>query len=493
MGEANRFLAGLSGLQKASLTLGVLVIVAAVVLVAWWAMRAPKSVLFSELSNQDVALLVAELDKLKVPFSVSSEGDAVLVDEAAVHKTRMALMTKPLPFQGAVGFELFNNADFGVSDYVQKINYQRALQGELTRTILSIDKIKSARVHLALPEQTLFKRDANKAKASIALTLKPGTALAPAQVLGIQRLVSASVQDIKTEDVTVIDQGGVVLSRAAGDELSAAVGQLDAKSAIEQMLTRKATQLLDLMFSPGEHMVAVDVALSNQQRKLTTEEVLAAGKPDKDLQPAGVIVREKTVSRDSPGSADGTTGAGTVVTNQEVEYQTGKRIEQVVSAAGAITRVNVGVVLKHPFDAQQVERVKSVIGAAVGLDESRGDAISVYTMPLAAAIPIAADAIQDGPGPNGMGFKTGQSLKPGQASALTAPPGDRRNDEAQSARTVQVLSVVLAIAAFAALAWAVLRLRQQAAQNRNALSSTQREALLQRMQDWVHPPKGTTL
>src|SRR3954467_4921325 len=131
-------------------------IVLLVALSAWWLLRPDRAVLFADLRPQDAALMAAELDKLKLAYTVADNGATLLVDRAQVHATRMKLMDKELPLHGAVGLELFNNSDFGMTEFAQKVNYQRALQGELTRTILSFPEVQDVRVHLALPEQGLF-------------------------------------------------------------------------------------------------------------------------------------------------------------------------------------------------------------------------------------------------------------------------------------------------------------------------------------------------
>ena len=161
---------------------GLAAIVMAMGLGAWWLLRPDHAVLFADLRPQDAALMAAELDKLKRPYDVADGGTTLLVERAQVHSTRMKLMGKDLPLHGAVGLELFNNSDFGMTEFAQKVNYQRALQGELTRTILSFPEVQDARVHLALPEQGLFKQAATRPKAAITLTLRPGRTLRGEQV-----------------------------------------------------------------------------------------------------------------------------------------------------------------------------------------------------------------------------------------------------------------------------------------------------------------------
>src|SRR3990167_1377624 len=173
---------------RGSLIVGALLIVVLTVVLGRWALTTDYQALFTDLSEQDASTMVAELDRMKVPYRLEGGGTRIVVPEGMVHKTRLQLVGKNLPLHGAVGFEIFNNTDFGMTEFTQKVNYQRALQGELTRTIMALDEVQAARVHLALPESTLFKRDQNRPKASITLAVKPGRAIGREQVAGIQRL-----------------------------------------------------------------------------------------------------------------------------------------------------------------------------------------------------------------------------------------------------------------------------------------------------------------
>src|SRR3569832_2176841 len=172
---------------------GIAAIVCATAVAAAWLLHSDDQVLFADLKPQDTAAMVAELDRMKVPYRIAADGNTLLVDAKVVHATRLKLMGKDMPLHGAAGFEIFNNADFGMTEFAQKINYQRALQGEITRTILSLAEVRDARVHLALPEEGLFKRTDSKAKAAITLAMKLGESLRSEQVACIQRLVAAAV------------------------------------------------------------------------------------------------------------------------------------------------------------------------------------------------------------------------------------------------------------------------------------------------------------
>ncbi|MFC4161856.1 flagellar basal-body MS-ring/collar protein FliF [Chitinimonas lacunae] len=363
---------------RIGLAFGVAAILALTSILGYWTLRQDYQVLFSGLAPQDAAAMVAELERMKVPYRIGEGGDTILVGADVVHKTRLKLLGKDIPLHGAVGFELFNNTDFGMTEFAQKVNYQRALQGEITRTILSIEEIQGARVHLALPEHTLFKKAGATPKASVTLTLKPGRRLAPDQVRGIQRLVAASVPDIRPEDVTLLDQHGVALSRQGGDEADLASGRLEHKRGMEDYLGRKLADVLDRSFGAGQAIATVDVVLGNKQVKVTTEDVLPANKPGADEAPTGIVVRERHTVRDGAAGKDGEQNEEE--RNNEIEYQVGRRIEQVESGPGAVERLSVAVVVRAPLGEEELGRLREIAANAVGFNAERGDRIAVYSM-----------------------------------------------------------------------------------------------------------------
>ncbi|MGM9514299.1 flagellar basal-body MS-ring/collar protein FliF [Roseateles sp. DB2] len=476
------FFEGWSGLKTASFALCLLLVLLLLGSLAWWTQRAPQAVLFSDLAERDAAVLSAELDKLKQPYSLSEDGRTILVSADNVHKTRMALMGKPLPLHGAVGFELFNNTDFGVSDFVQKVNYQRALQGELTRTILSIDQIQDARVHLALPDSALFRKDGPRAKASVTLTLKGRQPLQADQVLGIQRLVAASVAEVRPEDVTVLDQHGVALSRPHGEDAEATAMQLDARQGMEAHFTRKVSKLLDQWLAPGESMVAVDVVLDHEQAKITTEEVLGSPHPDRSSHPAGVLTRERSSSREAVGES-GTgagNGSGSQLLSQEMEYQTGRRVSQVNSPAGRIARLNVAVVVKRALSDADMERARQLVATAVGLQPDRGDHVSVQS--LAAQWTPATSAAT--------ASVSTQNAQPAERPVLKAQPADAvpRASAAVAWALAALLGVLLL--ALAAGRWHARGARQGTKpEPGQRLATEEREALLKTLQQWLEPQR----
>lgn len=470
MNAFSEFWNGLGRSARSGLVAGVVLIALLTALAAAWLLREPYGVLFTGLSQSDMSSMAAELERMKVPYRVGDDG-ALLVPEAAVGKTRLALVNRDVPLHGAVGFEVFNNEEFGASDFVQKINYQRALQGELTRTILSIDEVESARVHLALPEQGLFRKEQERAKASVTVGMKPGRTLQPLQVQGIQRLVAASVPDVLAQDVTVLDQHGVPLSRQAADGADALAGGgaagLDLKSSTERYLTQKAEAVLDRSFGKGQAVVSVDAVFVEQQTRVTTEEVLPARGGNADNVPTGVVVRERQNSRDGDAA---TPANGAQVTTSETEYQVGKRTEQVTSPAGALKRLEVAVVVRRAMSDAELERVRDIVSATIGLNRERGDIVTVQAIaPQADAAP-AVPAVP--------------AAMPAAVPAVAKP----RPADGPPAVTWVILGVAALLALLAAVLFAARRGRAPAASGARALTGAEREQLLLSLQTWLAEP-----
>lgn len=223
-------------------------------------LRQPDSVLFSNLRSMDAATIVADLDKKKVPYHLADGGTTILVSKDKVDATRLGILSEDLPLKGTVGFELFNKSDIGLTEFAQKINYQRALQGELARTIMAVDGVDMARVHLSLPDPTIFQDDKRPPKASIALTMKPGKTLSPGAVRGIQRLVAAAVSDLDTANVVVLDGEGQVVSSdlvAVDTPLDAPSSEAPAQHAAEVYYGDKVRQALSATYPDHEFAVKV--------------------------------------------------------------------------------------------------------------------------------------------------------------------------------------------------------------------------------------------
>jgi flagellar M-ring protein FliF len=390
--------------RRAGLLGGLALIVLVAAAFAWWALQRDYQVLFKDMAQRDAAAVVAELKRLKVPYRLEADGTTVRVPGDAVHETRLALMGRGVPLSGGVGFELFDHNDLSTTEYAQKINYQRALQGELARTIMSIESVKHARVHLVLAEASLFKRDRSRPKASVSVLLQPGASLDESRILGIQRLVAAAAPGLEPQMVTVVDQRGVTLSAAADATPAMAGGQLRVKKEVEEYLTRKVAEVLDRSFGPGQAIVSIDVALNSDEIRLTKQEVIPASGAGSQ-QPAGVMVHRREAvqrhTRSAPtlrvADAEGANARedGQLSTTLETNYEVSRRVEQIVTQPGSIRRISVGIVLPRSVARDVAERIEKLVTMAAGLEiEGRGDAIAVHSLdqPLPAQAPAASAA-----------------------------------------------------------------------------------------------------
>lgn len=223
-------------------------------------LRQPDSVLFSNLRAMDAATIVADLDKKKVPYHLADGGTTILVARDQVDATRLSILSEDLPLKGTVGFELFNKSDIGLTEFAQKINYQRALQGELARTIMAVDGVDTARVHLSLPDPTIFQDDKRSPKASIAVAMKPGRQLSAGAVRGIQRLVAAAVSDLDVSNVVILDGEGQVISSemvAVDTPVGAASSEAPAQHAAEVYYTDKLRQALRATYPDHDFAIRV--------------------------------------------------------------------------------------------------------------------------------------------------------------------------------------------------------------------------------------------
>ncbi len=363
------WLAG-SGSRQLTLAAGVLVLLIALIGGAWWLLRPDYQVLFSDLREQDAATIVAELERQKLQYRLADGGTTVLVPRSQVHGTRLKVMSKELPLKGTVGFELFNNADLGLTEFAQKVNYQRALQGELARTIMSLAEIDSARVHLSMPESGLFRRASAKPRASVALMTKAGQELPGDTVRGIQRLVAAAVPELEPHEVTVIDPRGAPMASAARGGEVVSDRRLELKIELEQYYARKLAQQLEPIVGAGNASISVDAQLNFDQVRVTQETSGAAPR-----RPSRTENSAKTLEAVFAISQDDNAERPRMLLGAEAPP---RRLEQIVASPGSLKRLNVGVLVPSGVDAMTLEQVRQLVAATAGLSAERGDAVVVF-------------------------------------------------------------------------------------------------------------------
>lgn len=371
--------------RRLALAGGIAAIVLVSGLVAWWALRPTYEPLFSGLKETDAAEIATALDALQVPHRYADGGTTLMVPAGTVDETRLKLVAQGVPHGGGVGFESFKDSDFGVTEFAQRVNYQRALQGELERTIGAMPGVTSVRVHLTLRRAGMFESDESPSKASVTLGLQPGHAIDARQVVGIQRLVASAVDGLAPERVTVLGDGGVALSSAGG-----AADQGDEQARVETRLRTRVEGMLHDVLGEATYAVSVDVRLNYDRVKQVSDHLVAQGKDGN-----GLVVRQKSSNTHGPATPEGE--AGRSGGDAELEFAHGREQEEIERAPGRVERISMGVLVPVGTPDAVVARLRDVIGAAVGLDATRGDRLDIAAVAappraMAVAAPVARTA-----------------------------------------------------------------------------------------------------
>lgn len=472
----------LSGAAKVGFVAGALGIVGVVAGGAYWVLRAEYEPVMRSASPEKVAAAVREVERLKIPYRVSSDGSTVEVPRAELGRVRVGLSDGGAGSAAGVGFELFNNTDFSTTEFTQKINYQRALQGELARTVSSIDGVASARVHLVLPESGFLRRQAVRPTAAVTVAMEAGAQLNQGQVQGIQKLVAATVPSIMIDDIAVLDQEGVALTRTkSGVDDNPANGRLDVKREVDAYFENKIKRLLANMDPAGEFGISVDATLSLDDVKVTTEDVLPVDNGN-GAKTTGVLVRERQSQRHDGSGAAGpaagvASGPSSGSVTREVEYKVGHRIEQVATSPGGIVRVSVAVIARA--DHVDMATVKDMVSHAVGADADRGDSVSVVVLPG----PRSSGAALDFHSP---GSSTAiPSASSGRALARQGP----HDGQSPAQRVVTVIAWFTGLVLLLVLAW--LAIRRGSAQAAQPHEPTPRDIdqIVNRINGWLDEGK----
>ncbi len=375
-------------------------------LIIFQARTADYQLLYGNLAETDAASVVEWLKAQNIPYQLKNNGRNIAVPSDKVHEARLSLAAAGLPEGSGVGFEIFDKQSFALTDFVQKINYTRALQGELSRTIASLGPVETARVHLALPEKRLFKNQQKPATASVIVKIRPGRQLAEQQVQGIIHLVSSSVEGLAPEHVTVIDQNGTVLTRVSGNGFigKLAPDMLEFQLNVERHLEDRAQALLDRAVGAKNAMVRITAEL-DFSRFEKTEEIFDPEEP---------VIRSEQISEEKSGSEivggipgvqsnlqGNTTQAGGATppssrSKKTTNYEISKVVSKTVNPVGTIKRISVAVLVAdrvipatdkepqkfEPRSEEELAEIEAMITSALGLDKGRGDRIEVTSMPF---------------------------------------------------------------------------------------------------------------
>lgn len=353
------------------------------------------TVLFAQLDAQSASQITASLEQQNIKYRLTQGGTAIEVPAEMADRLKIDFVAQGLPESGIVGYEILDSTNFGMTDFLQKINYKRALEGELRKTLRIIDEIQDARVHLVIPEPSLFTESANKPTATVVLDLKRNRSLSQDKVEAIAALVaSAAVEGLDPADVTIVDTGGNQLSKPARDELAMQSNTvMELKFAFEQRLAERVKGLIDGAFGPGIALVTVnaDLDFDRIERETTSYS-----------QENSAIASENRREVTNP-TADGG-GEEESTTN----YETGSMVERLVRAPGStVKRLSVSVMIdgreertsgddgkevvnKVPWSPEELARIQAISETAVGYNPDRGDRIEVVNMAFGGREPETA-------------------------------------------------------------------------------------------------------
>lgn len=401
-------------------------LIAIVVALLMWA-RAPEyRVLYSNLTEADGGRIISELDGRGVPYRFSAGGTALLVPSDSVHSLRLQLAEQGLPRGGNVGFELMDNQAFGVSQFAEQVNFQRGLEGELSRSIEALGPVSRARVHLAMARSSVFVRDREPAKASVIVTLEPGRVIGEGQVSAIVHMVSSSVPELAAENVTVVDQNSRLLSRTDAESRSLDATQLDYIADVERSFQQRIENILTPILGGENIRAQVAAQIDFAQREETSERYgpnqppneaavrsrqsslsynggddLALGIPGAlSNTPPGVAASPIELPTDEDGelteeAEEGLLALSSLRNDDVVNYEVDRNIQHILHQQGQLTRLTAAVVVDYreeldeegewqrvPLSNAEIAQIERLVRQAIGFSQARGDAIEVVNSPF---------------------------------------------------------------------------------------------------------------
>ncbi|WP_292992261.1 flagellar basal-body MS-ring/collar protein FliF [Pantoea sp.] len=421
-------------------------VMAIVVAMVLWAKQPSYSVLYNNLTDEDGGAIVTQLTAMNIPYRFAENGGALMVPEANVHELRLRLAQQGLPKGGSVGFELLDKEKFGISQFSEQVNYQRALEGELARTIESLGPVKSARVHLAMPKPTLFVREQKAPSASVTLTLQPGRALDEGQIQAIAHMVSSSVAGLPPGNVTVVDQTGRLLTRSdsAGRDLNDA--QLKYSSEVEARYQQRIEAILNPILGQGNVHAQVTAQINFDTSEQTDEKYQPNANPSNSAirsrqtstsdqsgspypggvpgalsnQPAPANTAPVTTPNNNAANGQAANGQNNAANNANqttstapassgptnsrrddtVNYELDRTIRHTKVNVGDVQRLSVAVVVNFRADdkgkavalnEQQLKQIEDLTREAMGYSQTRGDSINVVNSQFNTTEPVTAD------------------------------------------------------------------------------------------------------
>jgi flagellar M-ring protein FliF len=416
LSQLNATFSGLSLGKKIVLMTLILGSISGFVFLMNWSGKSEFEPLYAQLDPEDASAILSKLREQKIEYRIASNGSTLLIPQEHIYETRMQLASEGLPRGSGIGFEIFDDTKLGMTAFAQNVNYQRALQGELARTINRISEIESSRVHIVMTEKSLFVEEEEPATASIVLKLRPGKWLNQSQINGIVHLVSSSVARLSPENVTVVDNKGKLL---AGVKNSSSFGglssdQLDYQDRVEKALETRIRTMLESALGENKAIVRLSCSFDFQKQERTEEHYLPDNKVVRSEQqlrevsvdprtpPQGIPGIRSNLPGDPAASQQSTlteTNNGFEKNDRTVNYEIGKVISHIKEPVGEMTRISVAVLVDGTYKRikkqgqeiewqyvarapEEMQKFENIVKRAVNFDKSRGDEVDIVNIPF---------------------------------------------------------------------------------------------------------------
>jgi flagellar M-ring protein FliF len=414
MDQIRKLLARLSVGQKISLAAVTLLVAGGLFTFTQWRREADFRPLYTGLAAEDAGAVLQKLKESGTEFRLSENGTTVLAPSARVAELRLQLAAAGLPKSGRMGFELFDKTSFGVTDFAEHINYRRALEGELERSIISLAEVERARVHLTFPKESVYLEARQPAKASVLLGLRPGAQLSSQNIIAVCNLVASAVEGLAPEAVSVIDTRGNLLNRphrtGAGDELEGSEGNLEYRDMVEKSLLAKIQSTLEPLLGSDRFRAAVSAECDFSSGEQSEESfdpshsVMVTSQHSEDLAPAavssGVPGTASNLPRPPARTAGSTVGASR--RTEDITYQSSRTVRRTRLPEGELKRISVSLLLDQdvrwdgqpphlqqvliPPSADKIKTIRDLVAGAINFKADRGDQLIVETLPFEATL-----------------------------------------------------------------------------------------------------------
>ena len=429
MEQMKKLLAHLSLAQKLSIAAAAVLVAAALFGFAQWRRAEDFRPLYTGLAPEDAGAVVQKLKEAATEYQLSENGSTVLVPSARVAELRLQLAVAGLPKSGRMGFELFDKTSFGMTDFAEHVNYRRALEGELERSIVSLAEVERARVHLTFPKESVYLEARQPAKASVVLGLRAGAQLSPQNVMAVCNLLASAVEGLAPEAVSVVDTRGNLLNRprkSGGEGLEGSEASLEYREMVEKGLLAKIQSTLEPLLGADRFRATVSAECDFSSGEQSEENfdparsVMVSSQKSEDVAPAalagGVPGTASNLPRPAARAAGGASGASR--RTEEISYQSSRSVRHVTLPRGELKRVSVSLLLDQdvrwegkaphlqqvliPPSAEKLKTIHDLVAGVIGFKAERGDQLMVETLPFDATLhsePPTAAAPAPAPAP----------------------------------------------------------------------------------------------